>query len=69
MEVGPLVGSTPTAYLTVEASITDIQNLSVSGQRHLTLGLENKKVIKVNTAPLGKRPLRRLNWREVPVAN
>lgn len=64
-----LRNAVPTAYLTLDAGITDIQNLSVSGERQLTLGLDSNKVVKANTAPLTKRPLRRLNWREVPVAN
>ncbi len=64
-----LSGATAVAYINAESGITDIQNLSASGQRQLTLGLDNKKIVRVNTAPLAPLPLRRINWREIPVAN
>ncbi len=64
-----LSGTTVLSFLTAEAGITDIQNLSASGQRQLVLGLDNSKVLKVSTTPPTPLPLRRLNWREVPVPN
>ena len=62
-------GTTALAYIEKAAVVNEIQNLSISGKRQISIGLSDGTLITPATAPVTRPPLRQLNWRELPVAN
>jgi type IV pilus assembly protein PilY1 len=64
-----LNGTTDVAYVETTSLVNEIQNLSESGTRRLTVGLSDGTLLRPSTRPMAAQPLRRLNWRELPVAN
>lgn len=64
-----LNGNTEVAFIEAATLINDQQNLSKSGERVVSYGTVDGKVSTASTKKIPALPLRRLNWREVPVAN
>lgn len=62
-------GASDVAYVETTALVNEIQNLSESGTRRITVGLTDGTLLRPSTRAMAPLPLRRLNWRELPVAN
>jgi type IV pilus assembly protein PilY1 len=61
---------TPLAYFDgFTGSVTDLRNLSVGGKRRLNFGTDNGGIGSAGTAPETPLPARRMNWRELLLAD
>lgn len=64
-----LSGTSDVAYVETTTLVNEIQNLSESGTRRITIGLSDGTLLRPTTRAMAPLPLRRLNWRELPIAN
>jgi type IV pilus assembly protein PilY1 len=62
--------NTPMAYASgFSGAVTDLRNLSVDGNRALGYGTENGETGQLKTEPRTPVPTRRINWRELQLAD